>query len=412
LKLNRVRVGIVGAGGIFVAAHLPGYPDTKEAQLVCLCDVSNEVLKTSERRTRKAYLDKAQQADEKGEAEVSERLKEDVQNLRTYSDATQMLAKEDLDLVDICTPTKFHGPVAIEALKQGVNVMAEKPMARTYVECLDVVEAVEDSKKLYQHNENWLYDPLWYNAKKLIESGAIGELQLVFLATAHGGPEWASWFWNPDVAGGGALLDNGVHAIAASWFLSGFDKEPTVVKAAEPYGIRIRMKTRILQGMFKPFEVEDDAHVLIRFEDDDGKWSTAHVEGSWSHRDSLDTTMIGTNGTMRPVHKEEGTILEITDVHGGKRELDLGKFSWTQSFGGEIRNMCNCVLNKVRPICDEKIGAETTAIVQSAYLSQKKEKKPVTLNEFKRYALKIRDKEGKNASEILLRELLKGIRKV
>ena len=410
--LKRVKIGIVGSGGIFQAAHLPAYPDTYEAHLVSLCDVSKDVLASAERKTKNLYLEKAQKAEERGDIELAEHLREDAKSLKTYTNISEMLSKEELELIDVCTPTKFHISTAIEALNQGVNVMCEKPMTRTYLECLEVVEAVENCGKLYQHNENWLYDPFWYNAKKLIESGIIGENQLVFVATAHGGPEWASWFWNPDIAGGGALLDNGVHAITTSWFLNGFDKKPTVVKAAEPYGICIRMKTRILQGMFKPFEVEDDAHVLIRFENSEGKWSTVHVEGSWSNRDSMDTAIIGTNGAIRPVYKEGDTVLEITDVFGGKREINLGKVSWTQSFAGEIRNMCNCVLNGVKPLCDEKIGTETTAIVQSAYLSQKKGKKPVTLDEFKKYAQKIKDKEGKNASEALMKDLLKGIARI
>jgi len=409
--LKRIRVGVVGAGGIFRGAHLPAYPEINEAQLVSLCDVSEEILKGSEKRTKEVYLDRAKKAEEKGDADLAEGLKADAEGLKAYSSFTQMLSKENLDLVDICTPTKFHNPTAIEALGRGTNVMAEKPMARTYLECLDIIEAIEDSKKLYQHNENWLYDPFWYNAKKLIESRIIGELQLVFLATAHGGPEWASWFWDPDIAGGGALLDNGVHAIAASWFLNGFEREPKTVKAVEPYGICIKMKTRILQGMFRPFEVEDDAHVMIRFEDKDGTWSTAHVEGSWSHRDSMDTIIIGTNGTIKPTHREGDTFIEITDASGNRKEHNLGKVTWTQSFVGEIRNMCNCVLKKTKPICDEKIGTETTAIVQSAYLSQKKGMKPVTLDEFKKYAATIKTKEGKNAPDVLMKELLKSIKR-
>jgi len=410
--LKRVKVGVIGSGGIFQLAHLPAYPDTTEAQLISFCDVSEDVLKTAEKRTKEIYLEKAKKAEEKSDVDLAERLKDDAELLKTYSNASEMLSKEELDLVDICTPTKFHSPIAIEALNRGINVMAEKPMARTYLECLEVIESVEDTKKLYQHNENWIYSPVWYNARKFIESGVIGELQMIFSAQAHGGPEWASWFWNPDIAGGGALLDNGVHGITGAWFLIGFDRKPVVVKAAEPYGICIRMKTRILQGMFRPFEVEDDAHILIRFEDEDGMWSTAHVEGSWSHRDSMDTLVIGTNGEMKPGVKDENALLTITDAAGGKREINLGKVTWLQSFQGEIRNMCNCVLNKVKPICDEKIGAETTAIVQAAYLSQKKEKKPVTLEEFKKYALKIRDKEGKNAPDVLLKELLKGIKRI
>jgi predicted dehydrogenase len=408
--LKRVKVGVIGSGGIFQGAHLPGYSDVQEAKLVALCDVSEEVLKRAEKRTKKLYLDKAEKAEEGGNLELADRLKGDVEEMRTYKSAEEMLSKEDIDLADICTPTKFHNPLAMMALKSGTNVMAEKPMARTYLECLDVVEAVEDTGKLYQHNENWLYDPIWYNAKKFIESGIIGELQLVFVATAHGGPEWASWFWDPEIAGGGALLDNGVHAITASWYLNGFEKSPVAVKAAEPYGVCIRMKTRLLQGMFKPFIVEDDAHVLIRYEGESGGWSTAHVEGSWSHRDSMETRMIGTNGEIQPHEDEEGVVLKIVDSFGTVREIPLGRRTWTMSFGGEIRNMCNCVISGVRPVCDENIGAETTAIVQAAYLSQKRGKKAVTLDEFKKYASTLREKEGKDAPKVLLKEMLEAIK--
>jgi predicted dehydrogenase len=410
--MKRVKVGVIGSGGIFQGAHLPAYPDIAEAHLAAICDVSESALKIAERRVRSLYRERAQKALEEGNSELAERLNGDAEELKTYLSLSEMLSKEDLDLVDICTPTKFHSQIAIEALRSNVNVMCEKPMARTYIECLEVIEAVEDAKKLYQHNENWLYHALWYNAKKFIESGAIGEPQLIFLATAHGGPEWASWFWDPEIAGGGSLLDNGVHAITCSWFLSGFDKKPTIVKAAEPYGICIRMKTRFIQGMFRRFEVEDDAHVLIRFDDEGGRWVTAHVEGSWSHRDSMDTAIIGTSGEIRPETRGEETNLVIRDAKGDRREFNLGKISWVQSFAGEMRNMCNCILSNTRPICDEKIGAETTAIVQAAYLSQKRGMKPVTIEEFKKYALEIRDREGKKASDFLLKDLLGGIRKI
>ena len=408
--MDRVRVGVVGVGGIFRGGHLPAYPNVREARLVSLCDISEDALREAEKLTRKLYLDKSVEAKREGNAELCQQLKGDAESMRLYKNVDEMLSSEELDLVDICTPTKFHSPIAIKSLSYGVNVMVEKPMARTYLECLEVMEAVRDSGKLYQHNENWLYDPLWYNVRKFIESGVLGELQLTFLAASHGGPEWESWFWDPEVAGGGALLDNGVHAITCSWFLAGFDRKPVMVKAAEPYGICIRMKTRILRGMFKPFDVEDDAHVVIRFENRDGTWSTAHVEGSWSYRDSLDTCIIGTSGILRPIIREGEILLEITDASGGKREVNVGKADWIQSFQGEIRNMCNCILNRAKPLCNEYIGAETTAIVQSAYLSQKRGKKPVTLDEFKRYAQKIREKEGKNASNVLLKDLLEGIR--
>jgi len=408
--MKRVRVGVAGTGGVFQWGHLPGYPDVEEAWLVALSDVAEETLKRAEGKVQAVYAEKAQEAEKAGNSDLAQRLKEDVGSIKTYPSVTEMLAKEELDLVDVCTPTRYHDPVAIEVLSSGVNVMVEKPMARTYLECLKVVEAVENSKKLYQHNENLLHDPFWYAAKKFIESGAIGEVQLIFIVSAHGGPEWASWFWDPDMAGGGSLLDMGVHAITTSWFLSGFEKKPVLVKAAEPYGIGIRMKTRILRGRFRPVIVEDDAHILVRYEDEKtGAWSTAHLEGSWSHQDSPDTSIIGTNGHMELLTEEGTTFLKITDPKGAVRKIELAKPTWVLGIAGEIRNMCNCVLENVKPICDERIGAETTAIVDAAYLSQKRGKRAVTLDEFKKYALKIQESEGERAPDALLKELLKGI---
>ncbi len=407
---KRVKVGVAGAGGIFQLAHLPNYPDIEEAQLVAVCDISERTLKTVERKMKSLYVEKVKKAEENGNSELAECLKDDVSGVKMYMSAKEMFSKEELDLIDVCTPTKFHNSVAIEALNSGVNVMVEKPMARTYLECLDIIEAVKNNKKLYQHNENWIHYPAWYNAKKFIEGGAIGEIALIFMDCSHGGPEWATWFWDPSMAGGGALLDMGVHAITTTWFLLGFDRRPVLVKAAEPYGISLRMKTRFIQGMFRQSELDDDAHLLIRYENEDtGAWSTAHIEGSWSFKDSPDNKIIGTNGQIEAVWEEGKSFLKITDPQGGIRKIDLGKFDWINSFAGEIRNMCNCVLNKVEPLCNEKIGAETTAIVGAAYLSQKRGRKAVTLEEFKEYALKIREKEGEKAPEVLLKELLKGI---
>lgn len=410
--MRRVRVGAVGTGGIFQNAHLPAYPDIGEAQLVALCDVSDEALKRAGRKMGAVYKERIRRAEEEGDVESAERLRDDLKGVGKYTGVTEMLAKGEIDLLDICTPTKFHAIVAIEALKAGVHVMVEKPMARTYLECLDVVEAVENSGKLYQHNENDLYRSTWYKARKLIESGVIGEVQLMFMAAAHGGPEWANWFWDPAVSGGGALLDMGVHPITTSWFLSGFERKPTLVKSAEPYGICTRIKTRILQGKFQEVSVEDDAHVLVRYEDaETGAWSTAHIEGSWSHRDSPATVIIGTDGQIEPLKKKGKHFLKVTGLDGGTRRIPVGRASWISSFPPEMRNMCKCVVDKVEPLSNEKIGAETMAIAGAAYLSQKRGKKAVSLDEFKEYALKIREKEGKRASDVLLRELLKGIQR-
>lgn len=409
---QRVRVGVIGTGGIFRGAHLPAYPDLPACQLVALCDPVADSLNAAHRRMQELYLQKAEQAAARGEKEAADRLQADLENVRLYSDAREMLRAGGVDLVDICTQPFLHAPMAIAALEAGVHVMCEKPMARTWLECARVVEVAEKTGRLYQHNENWLWDPPYYTAKKLIDAGHIGEPVAMFLATAHGGPEGNPNFWNPDTGGGGSLLDNGIHAVGASWYLSGLEKRPTVVKAAEPIGITQRMAQRILNGRFQTFAVEDDGHILIRFEHPkSGAWSTAHVEGSWSHRDSPDTVIIGTTGNIRFVYQDGRTVVQVEDCHGATRCYDASGPTWEywpSSFYGEIRNMVECVRAGVRSISDERFGAECSAIVGAAYLSARRGKAAVSLNEFKQFALDIASRHPDSAEDVLVKELLPG----
>lgn len=410
MGLDRVRVGVIGAGGIFRGAHLPAYPDLLSSQLVAIADPAPQSLQATETRMKQIYEEKAQQAEQKGDQATAERLRSDLKAVRFYSSAQEMLKKETLDLVDICTQPFLHAPMAIAALEAGVHVMCEKPMARTWLECLQVVETVQKTGLLYQHMENWLWDPPYYTAKKLIDAGYIGEPVLMFLATAHGGPEGNPNFWDPAIGGGGALLDNGIHAVGASWYLAGLDKCPTQVKAAEPIGITIRMGQRILNGQFQTVQVEDDSHILIRFEHPQtGAWSTAHVEGSWSHRDSPDTVIIGTLGMIRFTSEEGRRYVLVEDAQGNGRRFEASGPTWEywpSSFYGEIRNMIECVRKRVRSISDERFGAECSAVVGAAYLSQRRGKKAVSLPAFKRFAREIARRFPDSADEELIRQLL------
>jgi len=409
--MERIRVAVIGAGGIFRGAHLPAYPEIPEAKLVALCDLSEESLNATMERMREIYLARAERAEREGEKGRAEQLRKDLEEVRLYKDFRRMLREVKPDLVDVCTMPDTHHIVSVEALRQGAHVMCEKPMARTWLECLEVIEAVEETGKFYQHNENWLFDPVYYTMRKAIEAGLIGEVVAIFLNTSHMGPENRPHFWDPMVDGGGSLLDNGVHAIGASWFLSGLEKRPQRVKAAEPFGITIRMRSRILGNAYRDFRVEDDGHILIWFEDPNtGAWTTAHVEGSWSGSDSLPTMVVGTCGVMRLGFEEGRSFLLLTDAFGNERRIEATGPTWTfwpSSFYGEIKNMCQCILEGRKPLSDERFGAEVQAIVGASYLSQREGKRAVTLDEYKEWALKIKQKHGRKAPEVLIREQLK-----
>ena len=416
---GRVRVAGIGTGGIFRGAHLPAYVDISQMQLVALCDPDKEAQDLAYRRYQVLMEAKIKQANDASDFTRAERLERDLEAVQICEDLSEVIETVKPDVVDICTQPFLHAPLSIQALEAGIHVMCEKPISRSWLESQRVIEAVERTGKLYQHNENWLWDKDYYTAKKLIDSGAIGEPILMFLATAHGGPEGNPKFWDSDFGGGGALLDNGIHAIGAAWFMSGLDRIPTLVKTAEPFGMSIRMSDRILEGRYQKVQVEDDAHILVRFEHPESlAWTTAHIEGSWSHRDSPDTAIIGSTGKI-VFHDEGGSryalVMDSYDRESRRIEVSGPTWShWPSSHYGEILNFINCVKHNTPSICDAKFGAECSAIVGASYLSEQRGRKAVHVEEFKQFARDLAAKypnDPAGADNALVDALLAAVRK-
>jgi len=418
--MDRVKLGVIGTGGIFygwggTSGHLPAYPRIDEARIAALCDTNEANLRKAEYTLKRVFDEHAKAAEEHGDADKAKRLRDDANGVKCYTRVEEMLDNEEIDLVDIIAPPIAHAPIAVEVLRSGVNVMCTKPMARTWLECQEIVEAVAETGMLYQHNENFLYDYQWYGLRKFLDSGIIGEPLTIFISLAIGDAK--SIRWNASISGGGSLADMGSHAITTIWFALGFDKkQPTRVKAVEPHGIGIKMPTRLVKGVYQDVHVEDDAHIIVEFEDAvTGSWTTAHIESSWSYRDSRGGAIIGTDGSIENVGSGS---LKIIDSFGNSREVQLGgpRDDMTEvaieeysGFLGGIRNMCNCVIEGKKPTCDERIGAESQAIVDAAYLSQLRGRKAVSLEEYKDYARKTKEKEGDKASDVLISRFMSAI---
>lgn len=205
-------------------------------------------------------------------------------------------------------------------------------------------------------------------------------------------------------------MDMAIHGITSAWFLIGFDAKPIRVKSAEPDGIGIKMPERIVDGVYQKVRSEDDAHILIEFERERG-WTTVFIEGSWSYRDSSASSVIlGTKGT---IEFGSGDKMTLIDPYGNKKDISYWspgflhrmRFPEPGGYFGELQNIVKCIIGGIRPSCDEKVGAESLAIAGAAYLSEARGRRPVLVEEFKEYALRIREKEGEKATEALIKEL-------
>lgn len=138
------------------------------------------------------------------------------------TDLSRLLARADVDAVTIASENAKHANLTIAAANAGKHIMCEKPMATTLADCDRMIEAVDRAQVKYFQIFPMRHDPANQKIKEILAAGTLGRISVVRKRHGHYfGLEWAAsesdiWFANPELAGGGAFLDEGVHAV--DWF--------------------------------------------------------------------------------------------------------------------------------------------------------------------------------------------------
>jgi predicted dehydrogenase len=140
---------------------------------------------------------------------------------RAYKTAAELFADKDVDAVYIAVPNKFHAPLAIEALQAGKHVLLDKPFAMNLAEAEAVVETAKASGKLFMLGMNQRYRADSQKIRSVIASGTIGDIYhaKAFWMRREGIPRLGTWFGSKELAGGGCMLDIGVHMLDLCLFL-------------------------------------------------------------------------------------------------------------------------------------------------------------------------------------------------
>ncbi|HIE04862.1 MAG TPA: Gfo/Idh/MocA family oxidoreductase [Candidatus Latescibacteria bacterium] len=276
-----LKVGVVGLG--MGRGHVEAYQAHPKAEVVAICDI-----------------------DEGRLVQVGERCGVK----RRYTDYRNMLEKEDLDIVSVATPNYLHMPITLAALEAGCHVLCEKPLALNAEEAKRMVEKAKEVGRRLMVNFSYRFEPVSLALKDQVERGVIG--RPYFASTVwhrrRGIPGFGGWFSTKEMAGGGPLIDLGVHRVdLALWFM-GFP-EPELVLGGT-YDLLGRQLAR-REG--KTFTVEDLAVGIVRFRDG----SILEVEASWvihrHEREFMQTRVYGTKGglvhrNLRETYEFEGWI--------------------------------------------------------------------------------------------------------
>jgi predicted dehydrogenase len=333
------RVGVIGAGSIAQECHFPGYKKHDRAALVAFAD-----------------------PDVARHGEVQKQFG----NLKAYANYRDMLGREDLDVVSVCTPNKFHAENVIASLQAGCHVLCEKPMATALKEADRMIAAAKKKRKKFMigFTHRLMKGP--QRCKRLLADKAIGKPFMIRIRFAHGGPYpgWAknSWFYNKELSAGGALLDMGIHAIDLALWL---------------FGPIISVSSRAVT-LVKKIDVDDNAVLIVEFKNG----ALGYIEVGWTSRPGFSGLEIyGTEGSLICDY-ERGLQLCRGEASAGNdgvtewKMLDRGPAA-----GGweiEIDHWMDVVIGKERLTMTGRAGRAALEVACAAYRSSNSGKR-VTL---------------------------------
>lgn len=255
---NPVRIGIIGAGAIG-NVHIQTFKKVAGAEIAAITD---------------AYLPLAEQrAQEHG--------------IAVAANPQQLFEDESIDAIIIGVPNRFHSDLAIAALQHGKHVLLEKPMAIDSAAALAIVEEQRKSGKIVMIPHQMRWGGLARAVKQRVEEGDLGHIYNAKTSYMRkkGIPGWGSWFTRKDQAGGGPLIDIGVHMLDLTLYLMGNPKPVSVYGStyAEFGPHRAGIGNWGTPNWDGYFDVEDLASALIKL--DNG--ATLALDVSWAAHSAL-----------------------------------------------------------------------------------------------------------------------------
>lgn len=292
-----LRAAIIGLG--IGKSHAKGYAERHGATLVALCDLSELRL-----------------------AELSAEF--DIPADGLFKDYNAMLKEIKPDIVSICLPNALHKDSTLAALEAGAHVLCEKPMATTVVEAEAMMAAARANHRQLMIAYSHRYRPDVWWIRRMIDDGALGEIYHVHAQwRRETGIPGSGWFNNKALAGGGALIDLGVHMLdMALWFMDYPVVNTVSGSVRSVFGPRNIKTWGLLPGQERGdvFNVDDGAVAFLRL----GNGASLLLESTWAeHRQPGDDLFrveiqgsLGTAVLHVANYTRENTLTFYTELSG------------------------------------------------------------------------------------------------
>ena len=335
-----MKVAIIGCGGIANAAHIPAYLKNERAEIKYFCDIIPE---------------RAQQAVQKYECGTA------------VTDYHDILKDDEVEAVSICTPNNVHAAIAIDCLNAGKNVLCEKPAARTYTEALEMQRAQHKTGRVLNIGVVNRFNDSVNLIKKFIDEGKLGEIYHVYVSfRAHRSiPGLGGAFTTKAIAGGGALIDWGVHFLDIVMYCCG-DPQPKTVSGETFCKLGKNIPEYSYKNMWAGppkfdgiYDVDDSVTALIRTE---GPVITLH--GAWAQNIGEEEMYIDFIGDKAGVRLHYGEDFKVYTAEHGALISYKPEFTMRNHFENEINAFIDCIAS------GEKLPSHIDTVIITAEMLQ------------------------------------------
>ncbi len=338
---KKLKVGVIGIGSIFTNAHLPGWEALDNVEVVAAADISKETLNKN--------------------AEAA-----GIPKKKRYTDYEEMLDKEDLDIVDVCTPNSYHKDPTIAGFDAGCHVIVEKPITISAENAEEMIEAGKKADKLFMVAQSMRFGADSLALRRWVDEGLVGDIYWgrASYLRPRGVPAWGA-FISKEMSEGGPCYDLGVHILDLCLWLMG---HPKPVSVSANIWLEIADKPSVMKHDPEKFTVPDElAAGFIRF----ANGACLSLETSWAVNTTQPNNGIFLAGTKGGIHnnpatltREEAGMLTDTTV---QKNPDEG----IKPHSEEIRRFVDAIVTgKPSPVPGEE-ALMTQRILDAIYESAK-----------------------------------------
>ncbi|MBQ9937417.1 MAG: Gfo/Idh/MocA family oxidoreductase [Oscillospiraceae bacterium] len=340
--MKKVKWGVIGAGGIADRRTIPGMMLAKNAELVAVMEVNPDVAEALRAKYNAKYA---------------------------YTDAFELIANPEVEVVYIASPVTFHKDQVIAAAKAGKHILCEKPIAMTVEEAEEIQKICDDCGVKTATGFMMRYHAYHKKMHDLIAEGVLGQVVSARAQLTCWYPKMeGAWRQKKALSGGGALIDMGVHCIDLIEYITGGRTVKTMAFNA----------TKTFD-----YDVDDSSNVLIQL--DNGV--TGYVDSNFNIPDAAAKCRMEFYGTRGSIIAE-GTIGQ---VEGGKIEVvvsdaegydanqnrnDVAPMEINVEFGNmytkEIESFSDSVLNDTPIEIPMSDAVHIQKVVRAAYESSDK----------------------------------------